>query len=179
LAEVLFGGGCSGRIDFIHAVIHQRFGDRRQRNAIRTDFGCGSSFRCRTSLAASREAAQLFREECPFDDVNATAFGKLNHRPVGDAVQEVIRCRRVNDAILDEDDIGALATLMRFAWAETLVISLPRVVRSTPRKLPGTETILVSSGAFAPCLLIVVPITFYPLTQGEIARCVGDLSGGL
>ncbi|TAU97365.1 hypothetical protein ELI38_15985 [Rhizobium leguminosarum] len=25
----------------------------------------------------------------------------------------------------------------------------------------------------APCLLIVVPITFYPQTQGEIAYCVG------
>ena len=38
---------------------------------------------------------------------------------------------------------------------------------------------LAPSVAFAPCLLIVVPITFYPQTQGEIARCVGDLSGGL
>lgn len=85
----------------------------------------------------------------------------------------------MNDAILDEDGIGALATLMRFAWAETLIISRPRVVRSAGRKLPGTETILASSGAFAPCLLIVVPITFYPLAQGEIARCVGDLPGGL
>jgi hypothetical protein len=86
----------------------------------------------------------------------------------------------VNDAILDEDDIGVLATLMRFACAETLIISLPRVVRSAAaRKLQRTEAILASSGAFAPCLLIVVPITFYPLTQGEIACCVGDLPGGL
>ena len=98
---------------------------------------------------------------------------------MSDAVQEAIRGRRVNDAILDEDDIGILATLMRFACAETLIISLPRVVRSAARKLQRTEAILASSGAFAPCLLIVVPITFYPLTQGEIARCVGDLPGGL
>ncbi|MDR6669204.1 hypothetical protein [Rhizobium sp. 1399] len=50
----------------------------------------------------------------------------------------------MNDAILDEDDIGVLATVMRFACAETLIISLPRVVRSAARKLQRTEAILAS-----------------------------------
>ncbi len=51
---------------------------------------------------------------------------------------------------------------MQSACAETPIIPLPRqAIGLTPPAL------------HAPCLLIVVPITFYPQMQGEIARCAG------
>ncbi|MBE1505985.1 hypothetical protein [Rhizobium viscosum] len=87
----MFGGDGSGRTNFLHVVVRQRFGDRRRREAIPADFGCGSNLRFQAGLAASGEAAQLFREECSFDDFDAATFGELNHGSAGDAVQEAIQ----------------------------------------------------------------------------------------
>ncbi|AHF86782.1 hypothetical protein RLEG3_25645 [Rhizobium leguminosarum bv. trifolii WSM1689] len=110
----------------------------------------------RSSGRIARSIASMPRCLAEFDDGLAS-----------DAVQEAIRGRRVNDAVFDEEDVGAgrLSDLAATIEHHRIRVALGfggvlgnRV--DHPQTPPALQT---------PCLLIVVPITFYPQTQGEIA----------
>ena len=75
----------------------------------------GRDFRDRSHFGGSAgdetfaERAQFFGHDRALDDLDPASFRQPDHRPAGDAVQEAIGLRGVNDAILDEKQVGARA----------------------------------------------------------------------
>ena len=53
------------------------------------------------------EVGQLFRHDRALDHLVAALLGELDDRLARDAVEEAIRRRRMDDAVLDEEDVGA------------------------------------------------------------------------
>src|SRR4029077_7979219 len=56
-----------------------------------------------------RERSKLVGYDRPLDDLVAAPLAKPDHRAPRDAVEEAVGIGRVDDAILDEEDVGARA----------------------------------------------------------------------
>src|SRR5579883_2230853 len=90
-------------------VVAERAGDVAGRVFVRPDFADRRDLRRRAGDEAFGEARQLLRHDAALGDFDAAAAGELDHRLAGDASEEAIGDRRVDDAVLDEKDVGASA----------------------------------------------------------------------
>jgi hypothetical protein len=79
-----------------------------------------------------------------------TALGEIDHRLAGDAVQEAIRNRRVNDAVIDEEDasaarLGYLAAIVEhhrigMALGFRSSLEVVQIKRPLPRRLTAPSS---------------------------------------
>ncbi len=73
------------------------------------DLGDGRHLGGRARHEALREARQLVRHDDALDHLDAALAGKADHRLARDAIEEAVGRRRVDLAVLDEEDVGARA----------------------------------------------------------------------
>src|SRR5690606_40122836 len=75
--------------------------------AVLADFSDGGNLCSGAAQECFLEAFHLFRHDRALDDLDAATLGKADDRATGDTVEEAIRSRRVNLAVLDEEHVRA------------------------------------------------------------------------
>src|SRR5262245_45374230 len=96
-------------LHFGGVIVHQLRRYRARREAPMRDLRDRRHFGGTAGDEAFREAGELIGHDAPLDHLDAAPLGELDRGLAGDAVQETVGDRRVNLAVLDEEDIGASA----------------------------------------------------------------------